>query len=131
MQMKCPNCVVKIAFPNEAQTVLCPSCNQTFNSKDFAVIKNHGWYVAAVGLLLMLSVFITMPIVDRFDASTSLSIGLLIMQTGGGIIVALTGLIMSISAKIQRRSPWIILELILGSYLIFGLLSLTQINGIV
>ena len=131
MKMKCPNCLAKIAFPNEALTVLCPSCNQTFNSKDFPSVKNHGWYVAVVGLLIMLSVFITMPIADLFDASASLRIGLLIMQMGGGILVALTGLMMSISAKIQRRSAWIILELILGSYLIFGLLSLTQINGIV
>ncbi len=129
--MKCPNCLAKIAFPSEELTVLCPSCNQTFNPKDFPSVKNHGWYVALIGLLLILSIFIIIPIADLFDFSTSLRIGLLIMLMGGGILVALTGLGMSISAKIQRRSAWIILELILGSYLIFGLLSLTQINGIV
>ena len=129
--MKCPNCLAKIAFPSEALTVICPSCNQTFNPKDFPSVNNHGWYVALIGFLLILSIFIIIPIADLFDFSTSLRIGLLIMLMGGGILVALTGLGMSISAKIQRRSAWIILELILGSYLIFGLLSLTQINGIV
>ena len=48
-----------------------------------------------------------------------------------GLPIILIGLAISVSDKFQSGSKWIILELIIASFVCWGFMSVTSINGIV
>ena len=131
MQIRCPTCQSKLAFPDDALVVLCPNCEQKFNPADLPKRNYRGWLITLIGLILIFSFWLTVPLIKLVDDSTSVTLGVLFLHIILGTPVVIAGLLISISDKIRRGSKWIILELIFGVYVISGFLSLTSMNGIV
>ena len=131
MQIRCPTCRSTLAFPDDALVVLCPNCEQKFNPADLPNRNYRGWLITLIGLILIFSFWLTVPLIKLVDDSTSVTLGVFFLHIILGTPVVIAGLLISISDKIRRGSKWIILELILGIYIISGFLSLTSMNGIV
>ena len=131
MHIRCPTCQSKLAFPNDALVVLCPNCDQKFNPADLPKNNYRGWLITLIGLILIFSLWLTIPLIKLVDDSTSVTLGVLFLHVILGTPVVIAGLLISIRDKVWRGSKWIILELILGIYVISGFLFLTSMNGIV
>ena len=131
MQIQCPMCQSTLAFPNDVAVVFCLNCNQKFSPKALPKGSYRGWLIAISGLMICFGFWLTIPIVELFDDSTSVAIGLIFFHMMFGTLVVIAGLVMSIRDKVRRGSKWIVMELILAIYVIYGLFSLTTINGIV
>ena len=131
MSTRCPMCRSMLAFPTDAAIVFCPSCDQQFSPKDLPKRSNRGWLIAISGLVICFGFWLTIPIVEMFDDSTSAALGLIFFHVMIGTPIVIIGCVMSVLDKIRRGSKWIVVELILAIYVIYGFFLLTTINGIV
>ena len=114
MQILCDSCKNQIRFPDDVKVVQCPNCKQKINVEQLQILqikKSTSWTMVSIGLLLSFNYYILGPIFLITGGGVSNTAGIMVFLSAIGSPIAFTGLLMSISQKLNTKNKRILFEM--------------------